>query len=117
MIDVVRILTFVSGAGYTEWTACKALGWGNGVISRWDKHSPSVDKIFSLSNLINVPVRILLGLDGLRDDEERILVAYGSLSTKGREAALNQVVALVDVFPSDVISDAKRAGKEKSPAS
>jgi len=61
MIDTDRIMSFVRGAGHTEYSVCKELKWGNGVISRWRSSMPSVDKLVALSKLIDVPVYELLG--------------------------------------------------------
>ena len=60
MLDTERILGFVKQAGYSEYAVCKALKWGNGVISKWDKSSPSINKLYDLSNLIGVPLQVLL---------------------------------------------------------
>ena len=38
----------------------KELGLGNGSIARWDKNSPSVDKLILVSNKLNVSLDYLL---------------------------------------------------------
>lgn len=60
MLNTERILRLIKNAGYTEYAVCKALKWGNGVISKWENHSPSIDKLTALSNFISVPISTLL---------------------------------------------------------
>ncbi|WP_295234940.1 helix-turn-helix transcriptional regulator [Veillonella sp.] len=37
------------------------LGFGNGTITKWDKSSPSIDKLRQVAELLNVSVDFLLG--------------------------------------------------------
>lgn len=37
------------------------MGFGNGTISRWDKSSPSVEKLQSVARVLNVSIPFLLG--------------------------------------------------------
>jgi len=60
VLNTERILRLIKNAGYTEYAVCKALKWGNGVISKWENHSPSIDKLTALSNFISVPISTLL---------------------------------------------------------
>lgn len=41
----------------------KKLGFSQGLISRWDKNSPSIDKIVAVANSLNVTTDYLLGRD------------------------------------------------------
>jgi len=76
VLNTERILRFIKDAGYTEYAVCKALKWGNGVISKWENHSPSIDKLTALSNFINVPVYELLGDGaGLPDEWQKKIAA------------------------------------------
>ena len=76
MLDMERINKLIKRAGYTEYSACKALKWGNGAISRWEKNMPGIDKVVALSSLINVPVYELLGdVAGLPDEYTKKIAA------------------------------------------
>ena len=39
----------------------KQLGFGNGVIGRWDKSVPSYERLAAVANALNVPVAYLTG--------------------------------------------------------
>lgn len=39
----------------------KQLGFGNGVIGRWDKSVPSYERLAAVANALNVPVSYLTG--------------------------------------------------------
>jgi len=57
---VTRILSLIAERGLTPYAVEKALGFGNGAIKRFDKSSPSVDKIVSLCNFLDVSTDYVL---------------------------------------------------------
>jgi len=60
MLDVESIIRVIEERGYTCSSVEKALSFGNGAIRRWSKNSPSIDKLFKLSNFLNIDVGSLL---------------------------------------------------------
>lgn len=61
MLNVDLIIKSIEKAGHTLNGIEKSLGWGNGSIKRWHTSSPSIDKLFALSNFLNVSVCTLIG--------------------------------------------------------
>lgn len=57
---VERLLAIVKQKGLSVSAVEKKLGFGNGAIKRFSTSSPSVDKIITLSNFLNVTVEYIL---------------------------------------------------------
>jgi len=51
-----RILYLIEQKGLSCSFVEKSLGFGNGAIKRFNKNSPSIDKIIAISNFLNVPI-------------------------------------------------------------
>ena len=60
MLDVENIIRIIEEKGYKCNSVEKALGFGNGSIRRWNKNSPSIKKLYQLSNFLNVDLNFLL---------------------------------------------------------
>lgn len=64
------------------------LHFGNGSIRRWDECSPSVDKVFALSQFFGVPIERLLGVEtpagAINSEETRLLSAWRQADEKTR---------------------------------
>lgn len=58
MVD--RICDLIRKKGMSVNAVEKQLNFGNGAIKRFDKNSPSIDKIISLSNFLNVSIDYLV---------------------------------------------------------
>ena len=58
MVD--RICDLIKKKGMSVNAVEKQLNFGNGAIKRFDKNSPSIDKIISLSNFLNVSIDYLV---------------------------------------------------------
>ncbi len=58
MVD--RICDLIKKKGMSINAVEKQLNFGNGAIKRFDKNSPSIDKIISLSNFLNVSIDYLV---------------------------------------------------------
>lgn len=57
---VNRICELIKKRGMSISAVEKQLGFGNGAIKRFEKNSPSIDKIISLSNFLNVSIDYLV---------------------------------------------------------
>lgn len=56
-----RIRTLAKEQGMSISKLEDSLGFGNGTISRWDKSSPSVEKLQAVGKALNVSIAFLLG--------------------------------------------------------
>lgn len=66
MVD--RICELIKKKGMSISAVEKQLGFGNGAIKRFEKNSPSIDKVISLSNFLNVSIDYLVyGKDHLNN--------------------------------------------------
>lgn len=87
---VERILALISQKGMSVNAVEKQLKFGNGAIKRFDTNSPSVDKIITLSNFLNVSIDYLVY--GKESDnsfgninEEQHIKKYRILDEHGKE--------------------------------
>lgn len=104
MVD--RILSLINEKNMSVNAVEKQLKFGNGAIKRFDKNSPSIDKIIALSNFLNVSVEyILFGNNGslskdkLSNDEQELLTYYNELQDidKGRVLGTAKTLAELKV--------------------
>ena len=84
MLNVKRIISIISEKGFNCSSIEKSLGFGNGAIRRWSTSSPSVDKLYKLSNFLNIPICALLtdefsNREELTPDETEWLELYRKL--------------------------------------
>ena len=93
---VERICKLIKEKGMSINSVEKALGFGNGAIKRFEKNSPSIDKIVKLSNFLNVSLEYLVfGTEvgskvntiempktNLTPNEEEMLSAFRMLSER-----------------------------------
>ena len=75
---VDRIKAAASEKGLTLAGIEKTLGFGNSTIRKWDKNSPSLDKVIATANLLNVSVSWLA--PGIPDDS--IEIKYSTFLNK-----------------------------------
>lgn len=65
------------------------LHFGNGSIRRWDECSPSVDKVFALSQFFGVPMEYFFGYEAptapINETETRLLSAWRQADEKTRK--------------------------------
>lgn len=69
----------------------KQLGFGNGVIGRWDKSVPSYERLAAVANALDVPVAYLTGeaddlSAGIKKDPEQEFGDVSSLSAAKKDA-------------------------------
>lgn len=85
---VERIVDLIKKKGMSINAVEKQLGFGNGAIKRFDTNSPSIDKIISLSNFLNVSLDYLvIGNDNiniLSDEERKLIDTFKKLSPMNR---------------------------------
>ncbi len=109
MFDVKLVLEIIKSKGFSCYALEKQLGFGNGAIKRWEKNSPSVDKICALANLLNVPVSSFFtdAFDrGVSEDAHDIAKRYDALDKDG------QALVRVAVMDAEDRMKASVAGKK-----
>jgi len=117
MVD--RICELIKKKGMSISAVEKQLGFGNGAIKRFEKNSPSIDKVISLSNFLNVSIDYLVyGKDrfnntnisnsNIVDHSHGTITINGSSDSKeskteniSKQAVINETTKeLVEVFES-----------------
>lgn len=85
---VERIVDLIKKKGMSINAVEKQLGFGNGAIKRFDTNSPSIDKIISLSNFLNVSLDYLVigndNVDTLSVEERKLIDTFKKLSPMNR---------------------------------
>ena len=98
---VERIVDLIKKKGMSINAVEKQLGFGNGAIKRFDTNSPSIDKIISLSNFLNVSLDYLvIGKDNanMLSNEKRGLVdIFKKLSPINRCRVVERAETLVEL--------------------
>lgn len=88
-----------------------ALGFGNGTIVRWNKSTPTADKLSKVADYLNVSVDYLLGRENndsinMDLDIRRIQRVRNSMPEKDREKMMNILKAsFEDYFGDDFIDE------------
>lgn len=102
MVD--RIIQLIKQKGLSINAVEKQLGFGNGAIKRFATSSPSVDKIITLSNFLNVSVGyIITGEDtSLNDDEQELVSYYKKLPEREKIKLLSRAETLSEVYSEQV---------------
>lgn len=97
MVDKIRQLC--KEQGKTIFSLEQECGFGNGVIHKWDRNSPSVAKVLAVANALGVPVSYLIGEDtekkpipedgdGLSETAKQIMECVSQMSAREQEAFL-----------------------------
>lgn len=99
---VNRIIELIKHKGMSVNAVEKQLGFGNGAIKRFATSSPSVDKIVSLSNFLNVSVEyIITGKENaasLKEDELELLTYYKKIPHDEQLKLIGRAETLADVY-------------------
>ena len=96
---VERIRELCEEQGKTLFSLEKECGFGNGTINKWDKNSPSIDRVVLVAKALNTTVSYLIGEtdekspppgigDGLTEKDVRVLDWFNSLPPETRQAIL-----------------------------
>lgn len=101
LLDRIRELAKANGT--TLWGLEKALGLGNGTIVKWDKSSPSADKLQKVADYFDVSVDYLMGREPSDETQEMLEYLHKnpemrvllSSSAKLEKEDLEAVVAIV----------------------
>lgn len=93
----------------------KQLGFGNGVIGRWDKSVPSYERLAAVANALDVPVSYLTGETddpsaGVKEERP----ADGEALTEKQKEAIEFIKSLSDEQLGWFIAGAKTALNKKS---
>ncbi len=96
MVDKIRRLC--KAQGKSLFSLEKECGLGNGTINKWDRNSPSVDKVKAVADALGVPVAYLIGEqekkptpesgDGLSETEKQIMECVSQMSAREQETFL-----------------------------
>ena len=100
MLNIERIEAVIKEQGYTFASLEKAVGFGNGTMSRWGKNSPSVDKLLKLANFLEVTASSLLNEapSHLEDDEAQLIKYFKQLPEKEKGRALGSIETRAEIY-------------------
>lgn len=97
---VERICSLIKQKGLSVRAVEIALGWGNGSIKRFNTSSPSIDKIFQISEYLNVPIEYILTGEKLEssmsNDEIKLITTYRKLSGTSKTKVVERAETLLD---------------------
>lgn len=100
---VERISNLVKEKGLSLSAVEKILGFGNGAIRRFDKNSPSIDKIIALSNFLNVSIDYIIKGEEEKEikaqissDEMEMLNLFKQLPERERLKEIGRLELLVE---------------------
>lgn len=98
---VERIVDLIKKKGMSINAVEKQLGFGNGAIKRFDTNSPSIDKIISLSNFLNVSLDYLVigndNADALSAEESKLIDTFKKLSPLNRCRVIERTETLFEL--------------------
>ena len=102
MVDKIRGLC--KEQGKSLFSLEKECGLGNGTINKWDRNSPSVDKVRAVADALGVPVAYLIGEqekkpipvfeDGLDEQDRQLVELMKALTVDQKELLLAQLLTL-----------------------
>ena len=102
MVDKIRKLC--KEQGKTIFALEQECGFGNGVIHKWDKNSPSVAKVIAVASVLGVSVSYLIGEqekkptlvseDGLDEQDRQLVELMKVLTPDQKELLLAQLITL-----------------------
>lgn len=102
---VERICELIKQKGMSINSVEKQLKFGNGAIKRFDKHSPSIDKIISLSDFLNVSIDYLVfgketehaeKINLIDSNETTMLNLFRMLSEKEQDRIIGRLENMVE---------------------
>lgn len=102
MVDKIRRLC--KAQGKSLFSLEQECGFGNGVINKWDKNSPSVAKVVAVADALGVPVAYLIeekkekptpvSEDGLDDQDRQLMELMKLLTADQKEFLRAQLLTL-----------------------
>ncbi|MCM1507426.1 MAG: helix-turn-helix domain-containing protein [Ruminococcus flavefaciens] len=100
MVD--RICRLIEEKGLSINAVEKQLGLGNGAIKRFSKNSPSIDKIISLSDFLNVSIDYLIHgntncMKELTSDEQELLIYFRELPFREQIKLIGKAETLAEI--------------------
>lgn len=76
----------------------KDLGLGKSVVSKYDEHAPSIEKIVKIADYFNVSIDTLIGRNtstSITEEELMLLTYIRQMNSKGRERILEEADTMV----------------------
>ncbi len=102
MVDKIRRLC--KAQGKSLFSLEQECGFGNGVINKWDKNSPSVAKVVAVADALGVPVAYLIeekkekptpeNGDGLDEQDRQLMELMKLLTADQKEFLRAQLLTL-----------------------
>lgn len=102
MVDKIRRLC--KAQGKSLFSLEQECGFGNGVINKWDKNSPSVAKVVAVADALGVPVSYLIEEkkekptpedgDGLDEQDRQLMELMKLLTADQKEFLRAQLLTL-----------------------
>ena len=96
--DKIKVLAVQNKISVAELE--RTLGFGNGSISKWNKQSPSVEKLKQVADFFHVSMDYLLGREEAKtpSDIEIENLLNQSMTFEGRELTDEEKVMMIEVF-------------------
>ena len=103
-----RIKELASNRGLNISTLEKTIGLGNGTIGKWQRQSPSCDKLKLVADYLNTTVDYLLtgnkaflSISELSNDEQSLITDYRLLNEQGHDFISHQMTIAKLYFQVD----------------
>lgn len=96
--DKIKVLAVQNKISVAELE--RTLGFGNGSISKWNKQSPSIEKLKQVADFFHVSVDYLLGREEVKTPSNIEIAALlgQSVTFEGKELTDEEKIMIIEVF-------------------
>ena len=98
MFDVDYIIKLIEKKGYSCSKVEKSLGFGNGTIRRWKQSSPSINKLYALSEFLSVSICDVLNENPEFPDnsiDKKVLNVFHKLNEDNQDIIIGEIKKLL----------------------